>query len=70
MLRDLYLFGSLPIVVLETKMPIPFHAGHKLAWLEQVAADRDTSDFQVRVAISVTRRTDRSVFPVSTPETN
>eukprot|EP01035_Chromulina_nebulosa_P057157 gene57157-78323_t len=41
-------------------MPIPFHAGHKLAWLEQVAADRNVSDFQVRVAISVTRRTDRS----------
>jgi hypothetical protein len=62
------MFGSLTIVVLETKMPIPFHAGHKLAWLEQVAADRNASDFQVRVAISVTRRTDRSGVAIAGQE--
>lgn len=41
-------------------MPNPFHAGHKLAWLEQVASDRRASDFQVRVAIAVSRRADRT----------
>jgi hypothetical protein len=41
-------------------MPNPFHAGHKLAWLEQVANDRRTSDFQVRVSIAVSRRADRT----------
>lgn len=41
-------------------MPNPFHAGYKLAWLEQVASDRRTSDFHVRVSIAVSRRADRS----------
>jgi hypothetical protein len=41
-------------------MPNPFHAGYKLAWLEQVANDPEASDFHVRVAISVSRRADRT----------
>lgn len=41
-------------------MPNPFHAGYKLAWLEQVANDRRASDFHVRVSIAVSRRADRS----------
>jgi hypothetical protein len=35
-----------------------FHAGSKLAFIEQAACDRDLSDFDVRVAIAISRRLD------------
>jgi len=34
-----------------------FHAGSKLRWLEQVASDRAVTDFEVRLAIAISRRT-------------
>ena len=33
-----------------------FHAGSKLAWIEQAAIDRNTTAFQVRVLIAISRR--------------
>ena len=33
-----------------------FHAGSKLAWTEQVASDRNVTDFQARVVSAIARR--------------
>ena len=33
-----------------------FHAGSKLAWIEQIAIDRNSSHFEVRVALAISRR--------------
>ena len=49
-------------------MPNPFHAGYKLAWLEQVAKDPKASDFHVRVAIAVSRRADRTGVAIAGQE--
>jgi hypothetical protein len=38
--------------------PPKFHAGSKLAFIEQAASDRDLSDFDVRVTIAISRRLD------------
>ena len=36
-----------------------FHAGLKLAWIEQIIGDHGSSDFQVRVAAAISRRVDK-----------
>jgi hypothetical protein len=33
-----------------------FHAGSKLAWIEQIAIDRNLTDFELRVAVAISRR--------------